>query len=250
MERSGLKILIVDDEKDARRLISAYLKGNPNVEAVAESPGVEDALFKVVSMSPDLIFLDMKMPERNGTELLELLDKKGLHCHVVVISGDQDSAIGAIKNSVYDFLLKPVRKKDITRVIEKFRARTTVSLDQKLIRILENMGDDETIRITSASSHVIVNPAEIVYCKADGSYTTIYLDNGGIQVANVNLGKIAEMLSALRFYRINRSYLINLDKLSKIDWAGYSCILTCGKKKIRLRGAKKQIRALGDMDFE
>jgi len=250
MERNGIKVLIVDDEKDARRLISRYLKGNPDIEAVEESPGVEDALFKVVSMSPDLIFLDMMMPGRNGTELMELLKKRGLDCHVVVISGDRDSAIGAIKNNVYDFLLKPVSKEDIKKVIDKFLAKKTVSFDQKLTRVLENLDDGKVIRLSTTTSHVVINPVEIVYCKAEGSYTTIYLEDGRKEMANDNLGMFEKKLPGMPFYRVSRSYLINLHKLAKIDKADRSCILICGKKKIRIQGAKKQLKILSEMDFE
>lgn len=250
MERDRLKVLIIDDEKDARHLLCHYLKSIPHVAVVEESACVEDALFKIVGLSPDMIFLDMMRPGRNGTELMELLERRELPCHVVVVSGDQDSAIPAIKNNVYDFLLKPVTKEDIEKIIDKYLAKRNVSLDEKLIRMLKKVEDGQKIRLSSANSHILIDPADIVYCEADGSYTTIYLENGAREMANNYLGMIEKRLSSQRFYRISRSYLINLAKLSKINKGDHTCILVYGQKKIKLQGSKKQLKILGKMNFE
>jgi len=250
MDSDTLKVLIVDDEKDARLLIRHYLKSIPQVGTIEESENVEDALFKTVYFGPDLIFLDIMMPGRNGAELMELIEKRKLPSHVVVVSGVENSAISAIKNGVYDFILKPVSKENLKKFIDKFMEKRDAGLDEKLTRILKQIDDGQKIRLSSINSYVLINPDEIVYCEAEGSYTNIYLENGTKELANNYLGMIEKSLSGLRFFRLSRSYLINLNRLLKINRGDYTCILAAGKKKIRIKGSKKQLRILSELDFE
>lgn len=250
MDKKRLKVLIVDDEKDARHLIRHYLKGIPRIALIEEAANVEEALFKVIHFAPDLIFLDILMSGRDGTELLELLKKKELHCHVVVVSGAEDSAISAIKNNVYEFLLKPVKKEDIEKVIDNFLNKINVSLDEKLIRILKEMDDGLKISLSSTNSYIIIDPVDIVYCEAYGAYTILYLENGTKEIANNYLGMIENKLSDRRFYRVSRSYMINLDKLLKINTSDHTCTLVYGKKKIKIKGSEKRLKILSEMDFE
>ena len=249
MDSDLLKVLIVDDEKDARHLICHYLKSIPHIGAIEESENVEDALFKTISFAPDLIFLDIMMPGRNGTELMELIEKRELPSHVVVVSGAEDWAISAIKNSVYDFFLKPAKKEDLERFINKFLEKRNAGVDKNLNHILTTIDDGQKIRLSSINSYVLVDPREIVYCEAEGSYTHLYLENGTREMANSYLGMIEKRFSGLQFFRISRSYLINLNKLLKINRGDDTCILVAGKKKIKIKGSKKQLKILSELDF-
>ena len=249
MDSDLLKVLIVDDDKDARHLICHYLKSIPHIGAIEESENVEDALFKTISFAPDLIFLDIMMPGRNGTELMELIEKRELPSHVVVVSGAEDWAISAIKNSVYDFFLKPAKKEDLERFINKFLEKRNAGVDKNLNHILTTIDDGQKIRLSSINSYVLVDPLEIVYCEAEGSYTHLYLENGTREMANSYLGMIEKRFSGLQFFRISRSYLINLNKLLKINRGDDTCILVAGKKKIKIKGSKKQLKILSELDF-
>lgn len=249
MERNRLKVLIVDDEKDASHLLLNYLKGIPHIAAVEESASIEDALFKTMSLSPDMIFLDMAISGQKGTEFMKALVKSELSCHLVIVSGDRNAAIPAIKNNVYDFLLKPVKKENIEKIIDKFLKKKQNRFDKKLTWLLKEV-DSGQIRISSTNNHILIDPVDIVYCEADGAYTTIYLENGTREIANTYLGILEKKLSSTRFFRISRSYLINLERLSKIDKNDYTCILTNGKKKIKLPGSMKLLKILCEMDLE
>ncbi len=249
MERDRLKVLIVDEEQDASHLLFDYLKSISHIGTIEESAGIEDACYQVVSLLPDIIFLDMKNAGEKGMELLELLARDDLSCHLVIVSEDQNSAIPAIKNNVYDFLLKPLKKNDIERIIDKFLKTNHHRFDKKLTWFLKEV-DSGQILITTTYNHILIDPSDIVYCEADGVYTLIHLENGQREVANRYLGILEKGLSGQRFYRIGRSYLINLDKLLKINKGDYTCILRCGKKKIRLQGSRKQVRILCEMDLE
>lgn len=250
MDNDLLKVLIVDDEKDARHLIRHYLKSNPHIGAIEESENVEDALLKTISFAPDLVFLDILMPGRNGTELMEFIKERKLPSHVVVVSGNEDSAISAIKNNVYDYFLKPFKPEDLEKFITKFLEKRNVSIDQKLMGILKKIDDGQRMRLSTTNSYVLIDPADIVYCEADGSYTNLYLENGTRETANNYLGMVEKRLSVHRFFRVSRSYLINLNKLLNINRGDCTCMLVCGKKKIKIKGSKKQLKILSEMDLE
>ncbi len=249
MDSNLLKVLIVDDEKDARRLIRFYLENIPDIGLIEESETIEDALFKTFRIAPDLIFLNILMPGGDGAELLELIEKRKLNSHIVV-SGTEESAIRAIKNHLYEFLLSPVKQEDITGFIAKFLEQRKASLNEKMINILTRIDDGQKIRLSSTNSYVIIAPSDIVYCEAEGSYTVLYMENGTKEIVNNYLGSIEKNLSGRRFFRIGRSYLINLDKLSKINRGDHTCTLEFRDRKVKMKVSRTQIKILSEMDFE
>lgn len=250
MEGGDLKVLIVDEEEPFRRLLRHHLKKMPEVRVIKESSSVEDALFKIMEFAPDILFLDIVMPGRNGTGLMELLRDKEMNCHVVVVSGAEDSAILAIKNSVYDFLRKPFLKEDLEIIMSRYLNKRMNSRGRKLDHILEQMDDYLKIRLSTSNDYLLLNPSDVAYCEAGGSYTIICLDNGAREVANNYLGMIERKLSDKRFFRISRSHLINLDRLLKVSRNDHCCTLAFGDKKVKLKVSMKQLKALSELDFD
>lgn len=240
--------LIVDDEKDARDIIKFMLREFEEIEVVDEAENSESALFKFMEAKPDIVFLDLVMPGKNGMELIELIQKQNIDTHIVIISAYKDMAIAAIKNEVYDFLLKPIGKNKfralMNQIIERKQKNQTVELDN----LLNNMKQDTLLKLSSTNSHVLIDPNEILYCAAEGSYTHIHLDDGKIELANTYLGKIEEILESYNFFRIGRSHLINLDKLWRANKSDNSCILRANEKEVKLYGSKKQIKELCRID--
>ncbi len=250
MKKSKLKALIVDDEEGARELLRYHLSKNTAISMIEEATTVEEALFMYLDFMPDIIFLDVVMPGRNGLDFIELLNKREIKSNVILVSGHKESAITAIKNNVYDFILKPIDVNKINKVIEKYRIKKTTSIEKKLDRVLKNVDEQVRIKISSTYNHTLISPEDILYCEAEGSYTNIHLDNGTREVANSYLGKIEKLLSDIHFFRISRSLLINIDKLSQVNKGDNSCILTTNEKEVKLYGSKKQIKILCEMDFE
>lgn len=248
MERDRLHVLIVDEEQDARHVLIGLFKGISVIGVVEESESIDEALFKIMDGSPDIIFLDTKTSGQKGMELMELLKKSEFSGHLVIVSEDRDLAIPAIKNNVYDFLLKPVRKDHLKKIVDKFMKKRDNRFDKKLNWFLKEVNTGK-VMITTTYNHILIDPGDIVYCEADGAYTTIYLENGHREVANSYLGILEKGLSGQRFYRISRSYLINLEKLLKINKGDNTCVLLIGKKKVKLQGSKKQLKNLCEMDL-
>lgn len=249
MRKGKLKALIVDDQLEARELLRFHLTKNPGISAIEEAPTVEDALFKYFEFMPDIIFLDIIMPGRDGVDLIQLLKKNEIKSNIVIVSGMEDAAINAIKNNIYDFILKPITSDKINKVIEKYRSKKDLNIYRKFEKVLEDVEQNARIRISSTYNHTLISPSEILYCEADGSYTKIYLDDGTVEVANGYLGQFERTLGSMNFFRIKRSLLVNLKKLKKVNISDKSCTLTSNGKEIKLYGSKKLIKILCEMDF-
>ncbi len=250
MKRNRLKALIVDDEKDARDLLHYYLKNNTGISEIAEAATVEDALYKFMEFSPDIVFLDIVMPGKDGIDFIELLKKRQMDSNIIITTAHKDSAIDAIKNHIYDFILKPLDIKEINRVIEKYRKRKDTSLDKKMLKVLSSIDQSIKIKISTANGYTLIDPNDILYFEADGPYTFLHLENGSREMTMGYLSDFIKILENQRFFRISRSYLINTDKLSYIDRTENCCALIGNKKEIKLYGSKAQIRILCDMDLD
>ncbi|TDN96237.1 LytR/AlgR family response regulator transcription factor [Sunxiuqinia elliptica] len=244
MTNKKLTALIVDDEKEARDLLRYMLKEHKEIAIVDEADNTESALFKFLELRPDIVFLDLIMPGKNGMEFISLVKKQKLNTNIVIVSAYRDMAIEAIRNEVYDFILKPIGPRKLNKAIEAIIKRKEEHVSTELNAIFDQYKQETKLRISSNNSHTLIDPKEIVYCEAQGSYTHIHMDNGEIELSSNNIGRISEILSEYRFFRIGRSILINLDKLWRANRSDYSCILIAGKKEVKLYGSKKQIREL------
>lgn len=222
------KVLIVDDEPEARNLLGSLLKEIPNVEVVDEVDNAESALYAIIQHYPDLILMDINMPGKTGIDIVRLLKDRNVEIPVVFISAFKEYAIRAIRCEVYDFLLKPVGREELYALVEKYRRLNQKGLPGRLMEILESIKEENKIRINSRHSYILVNPSEIVFCSAEEGYTNIYLANSKTEVANTSLTQIESKVKGHDFYRLSRSVLINLNYIRSINKSADLIVLKSG----------------------
>jgi len=242
--KKALKVLIVDDEPEARKLLNSLLKEIHHVEIVAEAAHAEEALYQLIKYYPDLIFMDINMPGKSGMDLIQLIRTRNVDVPVVFVSAYKEYAVQSIRNEVYDFLLKPLCRKELKQVVEKHRRQNEKDLPQRLAEILNNIKEDSKIRINSRYSYILVDPDEIVFCQTDDGYTSIYLSSGKQEVASATLSQLEEMLDKWNFYRLSRSELINLEYVRKVDRSGDSCLLRSNGQSWELKTSRRGITDL------
>ncbi len=243
------KVLIVDDEAEARLLLRSLLGEIRNVEVVGEASQAEEALYCLVEHFPDLIFMDINMPGKTGMDLIHLIKKRNVDIPVVFISAFKEYAIQAIRNGVYDYLLKPVSRTELEHVIEKYRRRNERDLPRRLIEMLENIKEDTKIRINSRHSYILINPSDIVFCQTEDGYTVIYLSNGKEEVASGPLAQIESMVENWNFYRLGRSVLINQDYIRSVDKTSDKCVLQSSSHSWEIKASHKAITELLSISF-
>ena len=214
--------LIVDDEPNAREglehMLNHYCKG---VEIVGMAAGVEQGIAMVKAHDPDLIFLDVEMPDGNGFQLLSAIKSRSFE--VIFTTAYDQYAIEAIKNAALDYLVKPFEIDELEAAVEKAKRKKKEGKSglqkESLSKVLDffESARNQKIVVPDRDKYFVVSVNDIVYCKASGSYTElIYSDRKKVMSSNP-LKTFEDKLSGHGFYRIHQSYLINLEYLNSIS---------------------------------
>lgn len=209
-----IKAIIVDDEKASRDALKGLLQRYcSNVEVVAEGENVAGGIEVIRLFTPDLVFLDVQMPDGSGFRLLEQLDE--ISFEVIFTTAFDQYAIKAIKYSALDYLLKPIIPDDLIKAIEKFKQRKTIGRVEESVRtLLENLQsktqEPKKIVLNTAEGMHIVLVDDIVRCMSDDCYTHFFFKDGKKMLISKTLKDNEELLSSKDFIRPHKSHLINL----------------------------------------
>lgn len=240
-----LRILLVDDEPEAIELLTYMLAENREVKVVGAAGTVDQALKLMQEEQPHLVLLDIQMPEKDGFHFIEEAHRAGQVPGIIFVTAFEHYAIQAIRNSVFDYILKPVHQHELSSAIERFRTSKEQLHQhdfQRLLGALQERGPSR-IKLNTRSGYLLINPEDIVYCQADGSYTHLHLSRGHSEIITQNLGAVEEKLVGNAFFRAGRSYILNLNYLRRVDrkscichmeYPGASCTIKIPAHKIRI----------------
>jgi two-component system LytT family response regulator len=215
---STLRVVIVDDEPLARGVIREYLRAHPDVEVVAECGNGFEAVKAVAEQSPDLLFLDVQMPKLSGFEVLELI---GRDVPVVFTTAYDQYALRAFEVHAIDYLLKPFDEARFSEALS--RARTRIG-SQPPGSEVDALVSDARPRNTPAErvlirdgSQVHVIPVEkIDYVEAQDDYVCFRAE-GKEHLKDQTMAALEATLDPNRFVRIHRSYLLNIDRIARVE---------------------------------
>lgn len=210
MSPAPLRTLLVDDERLARKYLRTLLAAHTHeVTIVGEAGSVPHAAALARELQPDLIFLDVQMPPGNGFDLLPLLDPAPA---VVFVTAHDEFAVRAFATSAVDYLLKPVAPARLAEALHRVRHGrhpAPISSDQ--------LGPGDSLVLRGGGRLRRVSLADIVALEAEGAYTRVHLAAEPSMFILRNLSVWEEMLPPSRFLRLDRSLLINLDRVSALD---------------------------------
>jgi two-component system LytT family response regulator len=215
-----LRVVIVDDEEPARAVLREYLERAGGVEILGECRNGFEAVKAVHEQAPDLLFLDVQMPRLNGFEVLELL---GRDVAVVFVTAFDEHAIKAFEVHAVDYVLKPVSPERIAIAVERARARVAPRQPLPvagLVAAARPAGQPATRIVVRQGPRVHVIAAEqLDYAEAQDDYVNLHAQ-GKEHLKQQTLSALERSLDPRRFVRIHRSYLLNLDRLARIDSEG------------------------------
>lgn len=241
---ASLSILIVDDEPEARDLLTMLLERIDGMGPVGEAESVDQALRFVQDHKPDLILLDIQMPVKTGFDLVSQLHEMGLDQGYIFVTAYDEYAIEAIRASAFDYLLKPVDPGILEDAIRRFRENwEQKQLRERIGQLLGSLGIGRKLKFNTRSGFLILDPDEILCCIADGNYTKIMLANERQEVISSNLGMVENMLEGEDFFRISRSALINFKFLTLVDTRKGTCQLE-GNTPMELKVARNRLSRL------
>lgn len=213
------RAILIDDEPAARRLMKSLLQEYAGlVQVVAEAGTGQEAISQIEALQPDLIFLDIQMPDLTGFEVIERLSHKP---NIIFTTAYEQYAIKAFETFSIDYLLKPIKEERLEQSMEKLKrfGRLNTAIDipglQEIIRQIQMPKQATALSIRTGDRIVLLRYEQIVYLEAQDKYVYIYTTDGQKHLTDQTLTALAEKLPA-RFFRIQKSFLINKDKIKEM----------------------------------
>jgi two-component system, LytTR family, response regulator len=238
-----LKAVIIDDEKASRDTLAGMLaRYCKNVEVVGQAGGYESGIDEIARCKPDVIFLDIQMPDGSGFKLLE--DVKDISFEIIFTTAYDQYAIKAIKYSALDYLLKPIVPDDLINAVTKAEQKKKSGLIHKNIRVLvENISQKtapKKIVLHTAKSMIIVDLDTIIRCESDDYYTRYFFTNGKPLLVSSTLKDTEDLLSDPGFVRPHKSHLINIAHVKSFSSEGGDFIIMSDNSKVPVARRKKE----------
>ena len=210
-----LRVAIVDDEPLARALLREYLQPHSDVEIVAECANGFEAVKAVDELKPDLVFLDIQMPRLDGFEVLELIGKD---VNVIFVTAFDEYAVRAFEIHAVDYLLKPVSPERFSEALQHARERIVRHEHTPVAEFTSQnrKGRVERILIRDGANVHVLPITKIDYVEAQDDYVC-YRSDGKNFLKQQTLAEVEASLDPARFIRIHRSYILNIERLAKLE---------------------------------
>ncbi len=217
----NLRAIIVDDDENDRLLLKQRLnKFHPEIEIKAICPHAKEALLSVIRYKPDLIFLDIQMPDMTGLEFLEGINELNLPLQAIITTAHAKPAYfrRAIRLGLADYLLKPITVEELSSAIALVKSR--LSSGQYLNQVgnlVSTLRKENKISLNTSSSKIFIRPDSIVYATSDGKYSKLYLTNGQEETIMHGITELMEMLVGTELFKIDRFTIVNRQYIQKIS---------------------------------
>ena len=205
-----MKAIIIDDERLARVELRRLLALHKKINIIGEAKNVDDALKKIEELKPDLIFLDIQMPGKNGFELLESLDTVPT---VIFTTAYDEYALKAFEYNALDYLLKPIDPDRLAETIEKVLLRNQEVMTSELSNILK---EDDQIFVKDGERCWFVKLSSIRLFESEGNYVRLYFDSNKPLILRT-LNYLDERLDSKNIFRANRKHILNLKWILNIE---------------------------------
>lgn len=212
-----IKALIIDDEPLARSLVKEYLKSFGDIQVMQECNDGFEGVKAIAQHQPDLVFLDIQMPKINGFEMLELVENPPA---VIFTTAFDEFAMKAFEAHAVDYLLKPFSKDRFEKAIQKWLALRTSQGNSVQKDFLENRAtqpEEHTRVVVKKGTNIVIIPVnQIHYLEAYDDYVKIH-SKDGMNLKKKTMSYFESVLDASQFVRVHRSYIINLQELTRIE---------------------------------
>ncbi len=212
-----MKVIIIDDEPLARIIVKEYLQKHPQLEIVQECNDGLDGLKAIQQHHPDLIFLDIQMPKINGFEMLELIEQPP---SVIFTTAFDEYALKAFETHAVDYLLKPFNQERFNKAIQKWMEQKNIVSKKNTQELLETASQSpaqsQRIVVKNGSKIKIIPVQDVFFLEAADDYVKVHTKEGYF-LKNKTMNHFEQALDPLHFVRSHRSYIINIQQITRID---------------------------------
>jgi two-component system LytT family response regulator len=233
-----MKAIIVDDERLARNELKSLLSEFPSIEILEECDSAESAILAVDKLKPDVVFLDIHMPGKDGFGVLEELDYMP---HVIFITAYDEYAIKAFDVNALDYLLKPIQPERLKEAIRKVKEEI---LDD--VFPTDKLGLNNQVFVKDGDRCWFVNLSDVPMFESEGNYVRVYFDSNKPLILK-SLNNLANRLDENVFFRANRKFIINLNWIDKIESWFNGGLMVKLKNGEQVEISRRQASKLKDM---
>jgi len=250
-----IRALIVDDEPLARKRVRRLLMDEPDIEIIGECGSGREAIETIKEAEPDLLFLDIQMPEIDGFEVLKAIDDGKIPAVIFITAYDQH-ALKAFEVHALDYLLKPFKQERFTAALERARGTLKAGVepgkeaDPGLMSLLEKLHAERSrlnrIMVKSANRVVLVNASDVDWIESASNYVLLHVGEQ-THIVRQTIQSLEEQLNPASFLRISRAVIVNLDRVRELQPMAkgeYVVLLTGGQKLTMSRGIRAFQKAL------
>lgn len=230
-----IKAVIVEDSRLARNELKELIKSHPEIEIIGEAENADEGYNLINKTQPDLLFLDINMPEKDGFQLLEMLDNVPI---TVFTTAFDEYAIKSFEYNALDYLLKPINSKRFAQAIQKVKD----NLEEKVIKNSQKLNLSNQIFIKEGEKCWLVKIADIYLFEVDGNYTKVFFKDEKAIISK-SLNQIEAKLPEEFFFRANRNQIINIQFANQIDPWFSGNLLVHLPREIKVEISRRQASA-------
>jgi two-component system, LytTR family, response regulator len=214
----NMKAIIIDDEPLARSIVREYLAAYPKIELIAECNDGFEGIKAIQQYEPDLVFLDIQMPKINGFEMLELIEEPPA---VIFTTAYDEYAIKAFESHAVDYLLKPFSRERFDKALQKWldqnnSGNSKTNTQELLETVAQSPAQHQRVVVKIAGKIKIIPVEEINFFEAADDYVKIHTKEGSF-LKNKTMSYFEQILDAQLFVRTHRSYILNVQQITRID---------------------------------
>ena len=246
-----IRTLVVDDEPLARERLNGLLSGELDIEIVGHCRDGEEAVTSIVDLTPDLVFLDVQMPQMNGFEVIEAVGNERMPLVIFVTAYDQH-ALKAFQVRALDYLLKPFDRERFSEALQRARKQIereeTGDLGRRLLTLVKDLRKDqpraERLVVKSGGRLFFLRADEIDWIEAAGNYVRLHVGNTS-HLLRETMNAIEARLDPEKFFRIHRSRIVNMERIQELQpWLNgeYSVLLRTGTRLTLSRGYREKLQ--------
>ncbi|MBN3035885.1 MAG: response regulator transcription factor [Bacteroidales bacterium] len=230
MNQGAIRAVIVDDEQRSRNILSEIIRRyGETIEVVGSADNLDQAYDKIELIRPDLVFLDIVLPDGLAFDLLNRFTE--IFFRIIFITGHNEYAVKAFRYCAADYLMKPVKMEEVHQAIRKVQTDLLNRTDHRNIRELMSYVNSRSDRfdrlvIPTVKGFTVLPISDIIACRADGNYSRFFSAGNREDIASRNLGHFEELLIPFRFFKISRSCLVNLGCVSEFCRSDRTVTLT------------------------
>lgn len=226
MDQTTISAIIIDDEPNAINLLEMYLRQFPSIEVIGKETVAKKGLELVKEILPELVFLDIDMPDMNGLIVANKIQSENFYSEIVFTTAHQHYAYDALDIKPLDFLTKPFCIADLEIVIQKYKAKAEKKKHEKKLDIFINSQiSTPKIKLPTTKGMLFVDIKNIVMLKSNLNNCDVYMNDGTMETVTRNLYKVANILKSPLLFQTSRSTYINLNYLQRVDKKSFKCFI-------------------------